>query len=364
MNKRGRGLLCLAVSLVILAGIFFIIFFMGKGKSDKVKIGFIMSGAIGENGWNGMHYDGVKAACEKLGTELLIKEEVPEFTGACNDAIRELERAGAKMIILSSYGYTEEAKELVKQYPEVVFYGNSSEYHEENMTSYFARMYQARYLAGIIAGMKSKSQLIGYVAAMENNEVNRGINAFTLGVRRVNPNAQVLVSWTGAWDDEEKEKNAAKSLAEAGADVLTYHQNQPNVVAVAEEAGIYSIGYHTAVEGVSEKHLAAVVCDWSTVYEEIIREFLIGKANLKDNYWIGMEAEAVGLAALSSEVSSEIQEVLEQAKQEMLNGKDVFSGVIYDNEGKLRCGEKEVISDELILERFDWFVEGVKIYER
>lgn len=364
MNKKVKSLLLPAVALIVLLSIFYLILFMGSGKDDKVKIGFIMSGAIEESGWNGMHYSGVKAACETLGVSLLVKENIPEFTGACNEAIHELKAAGAKMIILSSYGYSEEAKELVKQYPEIVFYVNSSEYHEENMTSYFARMYQARYLAGIIAGMKSTTQTIGYVAAMENNEVNRGINAFTLGVRRVNPNAQVLVNWTGEWDNEVKEREAAQSLVEAGADVLTYHQNQPNVVAVAEEAGVYSIGYHTAVEGTSEKHLAAVVCDWSMVYEAIIREFLIGKANLKNNYWIGMEAEAVGLTGLSSEITSEIQDELARAKQEILDGKDVFSGVIYDNNGTLRCGEKEVISDEMILEQFDWFVEGVKTYEK
>ena len=364
MTKRAKSILLLIVAFLILLSIFCVILFSGKGKDDKVKIGFIMTGAVGESGWNGMHYNGVKTACEKLGGELLVRENIPEFTGACNGAIRELAEDGAKMIILSSYGYSEEAKELVKQYPQIVFYVNSSEYHDENMTSYFARMYQARYLAGIVAGMKSESNIIGYVAAMENNEVNRGINAFTLGVKRVNPDAQVLVNWTGEWDYEAKEKEAAQQLIGAGADVLTYHQNRPNVVAVAEEAGIYSIGYHAAAEGASGKHLTAVVCDWGMVYEEIIREYMIGKGNHQDNYWIGMEAQAVGLSELSSEVTAEIRDELAQAKQELLTGKDVFSGEIYDNAGKLRCGEKEVISDEMLLEQFDWYVEGVRFYER
>ena len=365
MTKRMKMLLVLAgTSVVILLCIFCIIFFAGKGKDSRVKIGFIMTGSTEESGWNGMHYSGVKAACERMGGELLVKENIPEFTGACNSAIRELAEDGAEMIILSSYGYSEEAKELVKEYPQIVFYVNSSEHHEKNMTSYFARMYQARYLAGIVAGMKSETETIGYVAAMENNEVNRGISAFTMGVRRVNPDAKVLVGWTGDWDNAEKEKETAKGLIDAGADVLTYHQNRPNVVAVAEEEGVYSIGYHSVVQEASDKHLTAVICDWGMVYEEIIRTFLIGKGNLKDNYWIGMEADAVGLAELSAEITQEIKDELTKATEELLAGRDVFSGMIYDTNGEQRCGEKDVISDEMLLEQFDWFVEGVKIYER
>ncbi|MBO5487662.1 MAG: BMP family ABC transporter substrate-binding protein [Eubacterium sp.] len=360
MNKK-TVILTACGALLICVMIVLMIMFIGKEKDgDAPRIGFVMSGSVEETGWNGMHYAGVKNACEQLGTQLLVKENVKEFTGACDTAIKELVEEGAGMIILSSYGYAEEVQALVKEFPEIVFYVNSSEYHDVNMTSYFARMYQARYLAGIVAGMKTESNEIGYVAAMENNEVNRGINAFTLGVRSVNPKARVTVSWTGEWDNSEKETSAANALIEkAGVDVLTYHQNQPNVVRAAEAAGIYSIGYHEALEGCSEKYLTSVVCDWAPVYEQIIRGFLVGKANMDNNYWIGLEADAVGLTEFSTEVTPEIKEAVEKAKTELLTGKDVFSGTIIDNEGTIRCGEKENISDEILLEQFDWFVEGV-----
>ncbi len=267
-------------------------------------------------------------------------------------------------IILSSYNYSSEVKDIVKKYPNIVFYGNSSEYHDTNLTSYFVRMYQARYLAGIVAGQKTESGVIGYVAAMSNNEVNRGISAFTLGVRSVNPEAEVVVSWTGDWDDETAEKKAAKNLVEnAGADILTYHQNQTNVIHMAEELGVYSIGYHEALDNQSERYLMSVVCDWEKVYKELVKSFLSGKANEKENYWIGLEADAVGLSAYSGEVTEKIRQTVEDAKGKILLGTEVFSGVIYDTEGKLRCGEKEMISDEVLLERFDWFAEGVRFYE-
>lgn len=365
MNKKKLIFTVVGAILIILTIVLLIIFIDRDNKSDTATIGFIMSGSVDEDGWNGMHYRGVRDASENYGVELLVKENVKEFTGECNEAIEDLVEEGVGMIILSSYGYSEEAMDLVTNYPEVVFYANSSEYHEQNLTSYFARMYQARYLAGVVAGMKTDSQKIGYVAAMNNNEVNRGINAFTLGVKRVNPKAEVVVAWTGEWDNAEKEKELADALIEQEqVDVLTYHQNQQNVIEVAEAAGVYSIGYHDIASGYSDKCLTSVVCNWAPVYGQIIREYLVGNANMKNNYWIGMEVDAVGLSDYSSEVTQDIQEEVEKAKAEFMAGKDVFSGTIYDNEGILRCEEQENISDEVLLEQMCWFVEGVVFYEK
>ncbi len=363
--KRNRMVIIAILAFCVVLSIILVITFGGKEEEETTKIGFIMSGSIDEKGWNGMHYDGIKKACDELEVELIVKENVLEFSGECNKAIKELVDEGANLIILSSYGYTEEAKDLVKEYPNVVFNGNSSEYHEDNMTSYFVRMYQARYLAGVVAGMKTKTNKIGYVAAMANNEVNRGINAFTLGVKSVNPNAEVIVDWTGNWDDAEAEKKAAEELVkECDADVLTYHQNQANVVEKAEELNVYSIGYHVPVEDCSEKYLTSVVCNWELVYKELVREYLIGKANQKENFWLGMEVGAVQLSSYSDEVTVDIVDAVDNAKNELISGKDVFSRVIYDNEGNLRCSDNETLSDEMLLENLNWYVEGVKFYEK
>ena len=214
LNKNERlkiGILFTA--FIVIVYIFLLIFRTGfLEEKMTMKIGYITSGKKEESGWNSEHYNGIKGACDIMGVELLIKEDIKEFSGMCISAIEELKKEGVDMIILASYGYAEEVKDVIKEYPEIVFYSNSSEYHEENMTSYFARIYQARYLSGIIAGMMTKNNRIGYVASMENNEVNRGINAFTLGVKRVNEDAEVMVYWTGAWEDKEKEVIAANAL--------------------------------------------------------------------------------------------------------------------------------------------------------
>ena len=365
MKNRGLRIVLAILGILVSGAILFLVLHPGK-EDDAVKetVGFVMSGSISEEGWNGMHYKGVKAASEDMGFRLLIKENVKEFTGECKNVVKELVEDGAKMIILSSYGYAEEVKDLVKEYPEISFYVNSSEYHDKNMTSYFVRMYQVRYLSGILAGMQTKTNTVGYVAAMANNEVNRGISAFTLGVKRVNPDAEVVVAWTDSWDDEKKEKEAARNLIEKEeADVLAYHQNQQYVLDVADESGVKSIGYHQAYSEYSDKYLTSVVCNWERTYRELLREFLQGRSNINENTWLGLEESVVELSAYSELVTEEEKEAIETAKQEILSGNDVFSDEIYDSDGELRCRDGESISDTVLLEQFDWYVEGVRFYE-
>ncbi len=363
VNKNSHRI-WLVLAVIVLLIILVLIATVGRKQKETSKIGFIMTGSIEDIGWNGMHYQGVRYACDKLETELLVKENVKEGTGRCAEAIEELVAEGASMIILTSYSYPMEVEQVVKNYPEISFYGISAECFSDNMTSYFGRMYQARYLAGIVAGMQSQSGQLGYVAAMPNSEVNRGINAFTLGARSVNPQAQVHVIWTGEWDNAALEEQATKKIiADTDADVITYHQNRHHVAQIADEAGVYSIGYNQITDGLSEKYLTAAVWDWNTLYFEIIREFIQGKSNSVKSHWFGMDTGVVKLAEYSEAVTAETIQAVEQAKEKMIAGKDVFSQMIYDNQGNLRCDEGEAIRDEILLEKMDWFVDGVVIYE-
>lgn len=349
---------------MILVVIFAVIFGINAKKEDDIKIGLILTGKTSDEGWNGAHYQGVRTACERLGVKLVVKEDVAEGTGRCAEAIDELVKEDVGMIILSSYAYPTEVKSTIQKYPEVSFYGISAEYYAENMTSYFGRMYQARYLAGIVAGMKTESNSIGYVAAMPNSEVNRGINAFTLGVRSVNPEATVHVVWTNEWESAEKEKKAVKRLIkEAGADLVTYHQNQHYVAQEADAAGVYSIGYNAVAGGLSEKYLTAAVWNWNELYYQILREHLQGKSNSVKRHWFAIQTGVVDLAEYSVLVEEEVKKQVEKTEKELAGGNEVFSGVIYDNEGTLRCDEGESISDEILLGKMNWFVDGVMLHE-
>ena len=362
-NKTKQTILIISAVLLLAAIVVLVMYFSTSEDEDTIKIGYIMTGSTDEPGWNGMNYKGIETVCNNLGVELIVKENVLEGTGNCPVAVSELAEAGAEMIILSSFGYPGEVQSLIDKYPEISFYGISSQYYAENMSSYFGRMYQMRYLTGIIAGMITESDNIGYVAAMANDEVNRGINAFTLGVKRVNPEATVNVMWTDSWDDEEKAKSVANTLISEGADVLAYHQNQPYVIEAADAAGVYSIGYNEVAEGFSDKYLTAAVWNWEYLYFDIIKGFMQGRANSRQHHWCGIETGAIELSEFSPLVTEEIRAEVEKAKKEILSGNDVFSGEIYDKDGIMRCGEDEFISDAALMDDFEWYVDGVVIHE-
>lgn len=363
-NNKLRQRLLLTAAIIVMISLIVILIVTGMDINSAPKVGLVMTGKASDSGWNGIHYSGIVSACDKLGTELVIKEDVAEGTGMCEQAIEELVSDGADAVILSSYGYPEEAADTISKYPDIAFYGIYSGQEAENITSYFGRMYQARYLSGIVAGMKSETGRIGYVAAMSNNEVNRGINAFTLGVRSVAPDAEVYVVWTGSWDDSEAEKNAVERLvSEKGVDLISYHQNQSNAAVAADALGVYSIGYNQTVEGLSDKYLTAAVWNWDSLYYEIIREYVQGKGNSVGHRWFGLESGVVELAEYSPMVGEDIKLAVEHARNEILSGKEVFSGDIFDNDGVQRCADGESIGDRILLEEMDWFVDGVTVYE-
>ena len=352
-----------AVVVFLVATVLILVFHfdVDQEHTKRDKIGFVMLGGIHDAGWNASQYEAINDVCRRMGAELLVKEYIRENAGDCPQAVRELADEGAGMIFLSSYSYSMEVKDLVGQYPHIAFGTNSAEYHTKNMTSYFVRLYQARYLAGAIAGMRTRSGVVGYVAAMPNSEVNRGINAFTLGAQRVNPNVRVAVAWTGSWQNEEKEAlNARRLVQELGADVLTYHQDEKTVADTAEAMGVDFIGYHEALTGYSPHNLTSVVCRWDIYYMDIIRRYLKGEINSVNNHWLGIDQGVVLLSPYSEYVTPEIRKQVDIMRDELIAGNPVFSGTIYDNHGQQRCMEGEVISDDALLERIDYLVRGVE----
>lgn len=363
-----KGKIVLASVVVVLVAALALIIFsfhvVGNEQSGEMRrIGVVMPGSVSEEGWNGTHYKGVKAACDSIGVEISLVENIAEESEPLAAAVKKLIGEGIKLIVLGSYNYGSKIEQLMRDNPQVLFYCCSADLKIDNYKAYFARVYQARFLSGIVAGLQTKSGKIGYVAAMDNSEVNRGINAFTLGVRSVNPEAKVIVRWTGAWSDSLKETENANRLVDEGADVLAYHQNQTYVLDVAEARGVYSIGYHLEESRYSPKVLSSVSINWEMVYREFIQDFFQQKNNANMDYWVGIEKDAVRLSFLSDEVPEKARALLGQETMRIKSGKDVFSGDIYDNSGKKRCEKEEMISDDILRSNMDWFVAGVEIHE-
>ena len=364
-NKENliRVLYLLAAVLVVAAIVVLIFTFRTDSEEKNIAIGAVFIGVSDDNGWNESHYKGISEACEKHSCTMYPAMSVPEKEAELKEAVAKLVNQGCSVIFLTSFGYGEYMDSIARMYPKVAFYCISGESDAANFASYFARMYQVRYLAGIVAGAATESDMLGYVTAMPVPETIRAINAYALGARKANPEAKVLVKFTGGWDDREKEEAAARMLAEEGVDVMTFHEDRPYTIELADQMGLYSTGYDYVSGQYSEKFLTAAVFNWDMLYARILNDYLSGRANFSNDYWMGLSEGAVSLYPYSELVSAETERLVEQEEQRIQTWRDVFSGEIYDNTGVLRCHENERIGDDELFNSIDWYVEGVEIYE-
>lgn len=349
------------IIVIIIIGIFAINSISSAPSGDKhlVTVGLILNGSTDDKSWSQSHYEGLRETAETQDIKLLCKENISDsyFITAAEELISE----GSEIIICNSFGYGEYLDEITKKHPDIYFYHASGVSHGGNLTTYFGRMYQIRYLCGIAAGLQTETNKIGYVAAFPIPEVNRGINAFTLGVRSVNPEAVVYVSWTDSWVDDEAAEAASRLLIENHSiDILTMHVDSLAPLKAADEAGIMSIGYnYDNRTEYPDSYLTAAVWDWSRFYTPHIEECLSGKFRAR-SYWDGVDSGIVSLAPLSDKAKPGISEKIEAEITRMKDGSfDVFYGPIYDNSGTLRIGEEESMTDKAMLNSFDWYVEGV-----
>ena len=350
------GVICVVLVVVIRS-------FQLPETGRRITVGCVLVGARDDKGWNESHCTGLSNACRTYDCGFRVREWVAENESDVSIAVRELVNDGANVIFLTSFGYGEYMDEIARKYPHVAFFGISGEGAAKNSTTYFARLYQARYIVGIIAGATSKTGVLGYVTSTPNPQSNRGINAYAMGMRVANPRARLIVRFTGSWEDEAAERESVALLAEKGADVITYHEDRPYAVQEAEKLGLMSVGYDAVYEKYSDKFLTAAMYNWEVLYEKVLGDYMSGRSNFSNSYWLGFDEGAVALYALSPRVSKETASLASAEKQRIVNDRSVFSGIIYDNRGTLRCDKDERISDYELFTGMDWFVEGVEIYE-
>lgn len=328
-------------------------------KAEDFTVGFIYVGPIGDGGYTYAHDQGRLELEKELGVKTLYKESVAE-DASVKTVIANMIDQGAKVIIGTSFGYMDYMVEMSKEYPDVKFLHCSGYKSTDNMNNFFGRMYEPRYLSGIVAGMKTKTNKIGYVAAFEIAEVIRGINAFTLGVQAVNPDAEVEVVWTHTWYDPAKEKEAAVTLLDAGADIIAQHQDTPGPLQAADEAGKFGISYNVGMENIAPNaYLTAPIWNWGGYYISSVKAIMEGTWK-NENYWGHMSDNVVKLDTLSKNVEAGTQEKIDEYTNKLIsNEMEVFSGPIYDQDGNLKVEANKSLSDEELL-NMKWFVKGVK----
>lgn len=329
-----------------------------SGSAKDLNVGFVYVSPIGDAGWSYSHDIGRKAIDELPGVSTSFVEAVPEGPDA-ERVIQNMARKNYDIIFATSFGYMDPMLKVAKEFPKTIFMHCSGFKMADNMGNYFGRMYQARYLSGIVAGGMTKSKTIGYVAAFPIPEVIRGINAFTLGVQSVNPEATVRVVWTKTWYDPAREKEAAKSLLDVNADVIAQHQDSPGPQEAAQEKGVFSIGYNTDMTKFAPKsHLTAPIWNWAPFYESVVESVQKGTWKAKSS-WPGMETGIVDLAPFGPMVPQDLKGKVMAAKADIISGKlKVFTGPVKDQKGAEKIAAGTVPADKDLLS-MTWFVQGV-----
>ena len=321
----------------------------GGIPKDEIKVGVIhLSDPAEGSGYTYTHDQGIIGMQQNLGLrddQIVRKISVDDTDAAAVEtAITECVEEGCNIIFATSWGYMDTCEALAEEFPDVIFsHGTGYKSNGTNFNNYFGRIYQARYLSGIIAGMKTETNKIGYVAAMgqENGEVTSGCNAFAMGVASVNPDAEVYVSVTNSWFDPEGEKQAAERLIAEGCDVIGQHCDTPNPQTAAEEHGVWGVGYNSDMtKDAPGATLTSVMWDWSVYYTKAVQNVIDGTwvaGEKVDNYFGDMADGLVTLGEFNPDlVTDEMIAKVEEVKAQIVSGEwDVFDGKteIMDNEG-------------------------------
>lgn len=325
----------------------------------KVVVGFIYNATVGDGGWTYAHDQGRKKLESELGVKTMYKENVKEDAAETEKVAEDMINQGANVIIGASFGFGDGLLVEAKKHPDVIFLHCAGEKTATNLGTYFGEIEQPRYLSGIVAGMKTKSNKIGFVAAFQLPEVIRGINAFTLGVQSVNPNAQVIVTWTNTWYDPAKEKAAAVALLDQGADVIAQHQDSAGPAQAAEERGAFAIGYDSDMSSKAPKsYMTAPIWDWSVYYIKTVKEIQNGTWK-SEAYYPDMSSGIAKLAPLTANAPEGAQAKIDAVVADIKAGKDkMFTGPIKDQSGAVKIADGHKMTLEELV-NWDWFVQGV-----
>ncbi len=342
------------------------------GEGKPLVIGFIYVGAKDDYGYNQAHAEGAAGIAKIPGVKIVEQASVPETTEV-QEAMRSMiEQDGATILFPTSFGYFDpHILKVAQDYPEVQFLHCGGLYeegkHPKNVGTYFGYIDEANYVAGIVAGLTSKTGKLGFIGAKPIPQVLRNINSFTLGARSVKPEITTQVIFTGDWAMPVKEAEAANSMADQGIDVLTSHVDSPKVlVETAEKRGIFASGYHANQSALAPKgYLTGAEWDWTNVYTKYVEMLKAGKttANGGIPHLVrgGLKEGFLKLSPYGSAVSAEAKKDADAAKAKFLDGSMViYKGGLKDNTGKVVIpAGKDLKQQDTQLEKMNWLAEGV-----
>ncbi len=352
------------ILFVIVCSIVFFVLSCDKKRSDtltqkKLKIGFVYIGEVGDAGWTYAHDQGRKEL-EKI--PFVEKTTIIENVKGNDETVRaisQLAESGHNLIFTTSFDYMDPTIEVSQKYPDIIFMNCSGRKTAPNVGTYSGKMYQATYLAGIVAGKMTKINKIGIVASYRIPEVKRNVNSYARGISAVNSKAKLYVIWTDSWNDSQKEINATNTLIDMGCDLILQNTDSYSSQQVAEKRGVYSIGSNNDMSSFApNSHLTAAVWNWGTLYKNIAESVYNNSWTNEQIFW-GLEKGLIELGPYNVIVPNEVTFLVEEKREEIIKGKlNPFTGPIKDNKGNLRIKKGEVMSDEALL-LIDWLTENV-----
>jgi basic membrane protein A and related proteins len=330
-------------------------------KPEKLKIAFAYIGPVGDGGWTFAHDNGRKAVEKEFGDKVATSftESVPEGPDA-ERVIRDMVGQGNKLIFGTTFGYMDYMLKVAGDSKDVKFEHATGYKTGENLRTYDSRTYEGAYMAGVIAGGMTKTNVVGVVGSVPIPEVVRNINSFTLGAQSVNPKIRTKVVWVNKWFDPPKETEAAQSLLNGGADVLMQNTDSSAVLQTAEKAGKYAFGWDSDMTAYGPKaHLASAVINWGPYYVKATKDALEGTWKSGQAWW-GVKEGAIDIVSISDKVPAELKTKVEGVKSGLKDGSYViWKGPIVDNTGK-EVLKKDEVADDKWLGGINFFVKGVE----
>jgi len=328
--------------------------------AEKLKVGFVYVGPIGDHGWSHEHNQGRLALEKEFGDKVKTTyvESVPEGADA-ERVITKLAKSGHKLIFTTSFGYMNPTLKVAKRFPKVKFEHATGFKRAKNVSTYSARFYEGRYVVGHLAGKLSKSGILGYVASFPIPEVIRGINAVTLAARKINPKIQVKVVWVNSWFDPGKESDAAKTLIDQGADIIFQHTDSPAPVQVAEKRGVWAVGQASDMAAFGPKaQMTAIIDNWAPYYIARTKAVMDGTWKSSDT-WNGIKPGMVKLAPYNKGLPADAVALAKSVAKGIADGSiHPFAGPIKDQSGKVVVAAGKT-ADDGMLAGMNFYVEGV-----
>ena len=343
-----------AVMLTTAASLF------GASAADKLKVGFIYLGPIGDLGWTYQHDLARQAVVKEFGDkiETTFLENVSEGPDS-ERSIEQLARAGNKLIFTTSFGYMEPTLKVAKKYPNVHFEHATGYKRDKNMSTYSGRFYEGRYIQGIIAAKMSKAGVLGYIGSFPIPEVISGINATILGAQTINPSIKVKIIWANSWFDPGKEADAAKALLDQGADVIMQHTDSPAAMQIASERGKLAFGQDSEMIKFGPKaQLTSIMDNWAPYYIARVKAELDGTWKSEDE-WGGLKSKMVVMAPYTN-MPDDVKKLAEETEAAITEGKLFpFKCPVVGQDGKeVECKGGDHLADGQVL-GMNFYVKGI-----